>query len=174
MNTILYPGTAHSFVGCSRVARKHEIVNPTTEKFFCDHLDMPTTETNGIFQDSFIVSPSHGKLSIAKELRIYTHNNCGNCDCVEYLLEGRANATAPFEEIAGGPLPWAGAAIGRNARGLPIVSTFENGDDNRFYTSVAYPSHATAYLDYKYTCLRTRSNHRYHQMSRMELAGYIL
>ena len=172
VNTILYPGTVHSVAGCSRVVRKDEILNPSTKKFFCDHLDMPTTD--GIFVDSFVVSPSHGKLTVAKELRIYTHNNCANCDCVEYLLEGRVDADSPWEEIAGGLFPWAGQAICRNERGLPIDSTFESGDNNRCYGSVPYPSHATPYLDYKYTCLRTRSNHRYHQIGRMELAGYIL
>ena len=173
MNSVLYPGTVDSVFGCSRVVRKGHAIAPTTEKFFCDHLDMPPNE-NGNFVDGFVVSPTHGKLSIAKELRIYTHNNCANCDCVEYLLEGRVNGTSPFEEIGSGEFPWKNQAICRNARGLPINSSFESGDNERCYESVHYPSHSTPYLDYKYTCLRTRGNHRYHQIGSLELAGYIL
>jgi len=172
VNTVLYPGSVQSF-GCSRTVRAGDAISPTTEKFFCDHLDMPTTQ-DGYWVDGLIISPAHGKLSVAKDLRLYTHNNCVNCDCVEYLLEGRVDATSAWEEIGSGDFPWKEASICRNDRGLPINSTFESGDTDRCYDSVGYPSHSTPYLDYKYTCLRTRGKHRYHQLGRIELAGFIL
>ncbi len=172
MNTVLYPGSVQSF-GCSRTVRPGSAIYPSTEKYFCDHLDMPT-DSNGIWVDGFVVSPSHGKLSIAKDLRLYTHNNCVNCDCVEYLLEGRVDANSTWEEIGSGDFPWKSAAICRNDRGIAVNSTFESGDSNLCYDSVGYPSHSTAYLEYKFTCLRTRRNHRYFQLGRIELARYLL
>jgi len=171
VNTILYPGSVESS-GCSRTVRAGSAIAPTTEKFFCDHLDMPTQD--GIWVDSLTFSPAHGKLSVAKDLRLYTHNNCANCDCVDYLLEGRVDASSAWEEIGSGDFPWRDQAICRNSRGITINSTFESGDSDLCYDSVGFPSHSTPYLDYKYTCRRTRKNHRYHQVGRIELAGYIL
>ena len=171
VNTVLYPGSVESF-GCSRARRAYRVLSPTTDKFICDHIDMP--KQDGLWVSGFTVSPSHRKLSIAKELRLYTHNNCVNCDCVDYLLEGRVTIGSDWQEIGSGDFPWRSAAICRNARGLQVHSTFESGDDNLCYESVSYPSHATAYLDYKFTCRHTRGNHRYFQLARIEVAGYLL
>ncbi len=169
-NSILYPGSLTSF-GCpARTIRWWAALQPTTEKFICDRDGM--VETPKI--SGFTLTPDHGgKLTIAKELRLYTHNNCANCDCVEYILEGRTDAASAWVEIGSGDLPWT-QAIGRNARGLPVESTFESGDNNLQYTSVPFPSHSTAYLEYKFTCLMTRNDHRYWQLGRIEIPGYIL
>ena len=172
VNTVLYPGSVQSF-GCSRTIRAGHAIASTTEKYICDHLDMPT-QGDGIFVSGFVLSPEHGKLSIAKDLRLYTHNNCANCDCVDYLLEGRVDANSAWEEIGSGDFPWRDQAKGRNERGLAVNSSFESGDNNLNYASVGYPSLSTAYLEYKFTCRRTRRNHRYFQLGRIELAGYIL
>lgn len=167
-NSILYPGSLTSF-GCpARTIRWWAALQPTTEKFMCDRDGM--VETPKI--SGFTLTPDHGgKLTIAKELRLYTHNNCANCDCVEYIFEGRMDAASAWVEIGSGDLV---VPFDRNARGLPVESTFESGDDNLQYTSVPFPSHSTAYLEYKFTCLMTRSDHRYWQLGRIEIPGHIL
>ncbi len=163
VNTIVYPSTITTF-GCSKVSRRGAAVGPTTEKFVCEQIH---TEPTG-----FVMAPAHGKSSIAKSMRLYTANNCANCDCVEYKLEGRVDAASSWQEISSGDVS---TPIGRNARGLDIVSTFESGDDSRNYATVDFPSSSLAYLDYKFTCTRTRAIRSGKWMlGSLELAGYLL
>ena len=166
VNTIVYPSTLTRF-GCIKVTRLGRAVDPTTEKFVCEQNH---SEPNG-----FIMAPAHGQMSIATEMRLYTANNCPDCDCVEYKLDGRVDSSSPWTEISSGDLPWKSKAIGRNARGLPIVSTFESGDDSLQYTSVALPTTSASYLEYKFTCVRTRSElSSKFMLGTLELAGYLL
>ena len=166
VNTIVYPSTLSRF-GCIKVTRLGRAVDPTTEKFVCEQNH---SEPNG-----FVMAPAHGQMSIATEMRLYTANNCPDCDCVEYKLDGRVDSSSPWTEISSGDLPWKSKAIGRNARGLPIVSTFESGDDSLQYTSVALPTTSASYLEYKFTCVRTRSElSSKFMLGTLELAGYLL
>ena len=166
VNTIVYPATLTRF-GCIKVTRLGRAIDPTTEKFVCEQNH---SEPNG-----FIMAPAHGQMSIATEMRLYTANNCPGCDCVEYKLDGRADSTSPWEEVGSGELAWKSKAIGRNARGLPIASTFGSGDNSLYYTSVALSTSSASYLEYKFTCVRTRSElSSKFMLGTLELAGYLL
>ncbi len=139
-------------------------MDPTTEKYTCKQIH---TEPTGL-----VMAPAHGKQSIAKAMRLYTANNCANCDCVEYKLEGRVDSASSWQEIGSGDVS---TPIGRNARGLDIVSTFESGDDSLSYAAVDFPSSSVAYLDYKFTCISTRAkNSSKFMLGSLELVGYLL
>lgn len=164
VNTIVYPATITSF-GCSKVVRSGSAVDPTTEKYVCVQIHNEPT--------GFVMAPAHGKHSIAKEMRLYTANNCPDCDCVEYKLEGRVDSASSWQEIGSGNVPW--TSTRRNARGLNIISTFESGDDSLTYAAVDFPGSSVAYLDYKFTCIRTRGELVSKLMlGSLELAGYLL
>jgi len=164
VNTIVYPATITSF-GCSRVIRAGSAVDPLTEKYVCEQRHNELT--------GFVMAPAHKKLSVAKAMRLYTANNCPDCDCVEYKLEGRVDSTSSWQEIGSGELPW--TSTERNARGLNITSTFESGDDSLSHTTVDFSSSSAAYLDYKFTCIRTRAELvSKFMLGSLELAGYLL
>ena len=174
---------------CVVAVRASAVVDPTTEKFVCDRVN-----TDYTLYHALTIEPNHGRPSIAKALRIYTQDNGKWCDCVDYVLEGRVDAVSNWEVIAEGKslivlivsrfthtltIPFSPGAFpytdARNARHLPVSSTFASGDPSLNYVEVLYPSHSTPYLHYKYTCRQTRSStHRYWMLARMELAGYLL
>jgi len=128
----------------TKVNVNKRILDQTTEKWYCG--GRAGTEYPGL-----IVSPSHGKMSIAKKLRIYTHNNCPNCDAVAFILSGRVDSNSVWVEIDSGDLPWRyESAYSRNSRGLLIdASTYESGDTRRTFTEVDMTSNNVAYLEYK-------------------------
>ena len=47
-------------------------------------------------QTGTIVTPVHGKLSIAKGIRIYSSDGCKSCNPVVYVLEGRTDEQSPY------------------------------------------------------------------------------
>ena len=132
------------FPSQTKVNVNKRILDQTTEKWYCG--GRAGTEYPGL-----IVSPSHGKMSIAKKLRIYTHNNCPNCDAVAFILSGRVDSSSVWVEIDSGDLPWRyESAYSRNSRGLLIdASTYESGDSRRTFTEVNMTSNNVAYLEYK-------------------------
>lgn len=114
-------------------------------------------------------------MSIAKKLRIYTHNNCPNCDAVSYILSGRVSSSSVWVEIDSGDLPWRyESAYSRNSRGLLIdASTYESGDTRRTFTEVDITSNNVAYLEYKVQFPEIRSGDAGSvQTSEIELPGY--
>ena len=67
----------------------------SADKFVCDR-------TNYINQPTgLIIKPSHERLSIAEGLRVYSSNECFQCDPTSYKLEGRLNGTSWVDINAG-------------------------------------------------------------------------
>ena len=114
-------------------------INEDTEKYICNRDGQ--TGLSGID-----IAPTHGGLSIVKELRVYTANNCAGCDVTAYILQGRVNPTSSWITIGEGGLD---AMPGVNPRGLDIVSTFESGDNNYEYVSVTFRDNTEAFLEYR-------------------------
>lgn len=169
INNILEVGSTFSdaFGGCSTSANR--AIDKKTEKYACSRPNGPGSASG------FSVTPASGKMSVVKQFRLYSHNNCGNCDVVAYILEGRATTSSGWVEIGSGDLPWKETGAGRNSRGLPIVSTFESGDPNLVFTQVSYPSNAASYSEYRVSFTETRNPTASQlQFSELELAGYIL
>lgn len=137
----------------------------TTEKTGCTG--------NGLESPGFIVSPSHEMMSISKKLRVYAHNNCGNCDVVSYIVSGRADASSDWVEISGGDLPWRFTSPGRNSRGLPIASTFESADTRRVFTEVDFSSNNAVFYEYKVVFPEVRNNGN-PQWAEVELPGFLI
>ena len=117
------------------------------------------------------IAPTHGGLSILKELRVYTANNCAGCDVTAYILQGRVNPTSSWITIGEGDLD---AMPGVNPRGLDIVSTFESGDNNYEYVSVTFRDNTEAFLEYRLTITDWVDTTKNYQFAEIELPGYIL
>jgi len=155
--------------GCVSVDKPWRAQDGTTDRYYCDRTDMHN-DTTGI-----IVAPEHGKLSIAKSLRLYASDRCQNCDPVNYILEGRTDATAPWDEIASGELPLIADGLGRNSGGLQINSTYAGGDSNLSYTEVHFHSNIAAYFEYKLTFPGTRNpTSNSLRFAEVELPGMLL
>ena len=142
-------------------------VDKTTEKFYCDR--------TGYAPDPVALDlvPSHGKLSIVKALRVYTHNNCPNCDGVDYKLEGRTSVDGVWQLIDQGEFSWKYVRMSRNARGLAVSSTFEAGDSKLHFTEVDLSSNNAIYLHYRLTFLATRDPTAGLSFSEVELPGLL-
>ena len=65
-------------------------------------------------------------------------------------MMGRINATADWQPVHQGDLPW-NSGTGRNAENMTISSTYGSGDDSLTYTEVRYHGHSDAYLEYNIT-----------------------
>lgn len=118
----------------------------TSPQFFCNR-NSTALEPTGI-----VVHPSHERLSIAKKLRVYAHNNCYNCDAISYIVSGRLDASNAWVPISSGDLPWKDAATDRNPRGQTITgSTYEAVAPGYEATSteVEFLSNEAAFLEYK-------------------------
>lgn len=169
INNILEVGSTFSdaFGGCSTSATR--VIDKTTEKYSCSRPDGPGSASG------FSVTPASGKMSVVKQFRLYAHNNCGNCDVVAYVLEGRVDTSSGWVVIGSGDLPWKFESVGRNSRGLPIDSSFGSGDTLRVFTQVSYPSNTASYSEYRVSFTETRNpTSTLLQFSELELAGYIL
>lgn len=112
-------------------------------------------------------------LSVAKGLRIYSHNNCPSCDAVSYIVEGRANGD--WTPITQGDLPWKDGPIpDRNARGSMIESSVSEGDASKEYAEVSFENDSL-YKEYRLTFPQTRDpSSAYLQFSEVELTGYVI
>ena len=168
----LFATHAVTAVGCSNSPDLHDVFDGTTNKFDCLKTD-PLGEPAGI-----IVTPDHRRPSIVKGLRVYAHNNCKGCDCVSYTLEGRLHDDA-WAIVDEGDLPWKGGSWSnpdkdRNDGGIPVNSTYHEGDPSLTWTGVEFPSNSAVYDEYKMTC-ETRdplsSNLR---IGEVELTGMLL
>ncbi len=127
------------------------------------------SEANG-----FVVTPSHGKVSIVKSLRIYTHNNCPSCDPVDYIVEGRVDSSSQWIVIAQGDFAWKDASLGRNSRGISIQSNYDLGDETLNFEEVPFSNNRQAFLEYKVTFPTTRAvDSSYLYLAELELPGIL-
>ncbi|KAL7543207.1 hypothetical protein ACHAXR_012486, partial [Thalassiosira sp. AJA248-18] len=144
----------------------HRAIDGSTNKYICDRTGLQGGESPGI-----IVIPSHNKVSIAKALRVYSHNDCSGCDPVTYSLEGRSDPDGSWTGISSGDLSWIGEAPSRNSQGQDVVSSYEAGDANLAFAEVLL-SNNIEHLHYKLTFQATReSNSNSLQFAEVELAG---
>ena len=89
-------------------------------------------------------------------------------------MEGRIDATAPWDHIASRELPGIAEGLGRNSQGLPINSTYANGDPNLSYSPVHFHGHSALYLEYKLTFeLRINTSNAF-QFAEIEIPGMLL
>lgn len=164
MDSVLDTASTVTQFGCNNTP--NNAIDRTTEKYSCDRTGR-LAEPTGIE-----VVPSHGKVSIVKGLRLYSHNNCASCDAVDYILEGRTDTSSPWTVIGEGDLPWKDQPMDRNSRGLSISSTYESGDPDREFTQVFFPSNLEAFLEYKLTFPTTRlAGSTSFQFAEVELPG---
>jgi hypothetical protein len=156
--------------GCRDPTRKetYRAIDQTTEKFFCERSSLH--DVAGI-----IVSPPPQRMSIAKGIRLYTHNNCPNCDVVSYILEGRKDDGSDWTVISEGDLPWINTPSPRNAWGKVIDSSFDRGDTNLHFTSVDFTSNTNAFLEYKVTFSGIRDpTSKFIQFAELQITGLLL
>jgi len=154
--------------GCTaeKDGTKTRAVDNNTNKFMC-------FKENGATEHGIIVTPSHGKLSIAQSLRLYTHNNCGKCDGVTYGLKGRVDGSSPWVDIAGGDLDWKDTPMSRNLQGRVINSSYESGDPFNNFTEVFFPGNGNKFLEYRLVFPDTRDPNYYLQVGEIELVGVL-
>ena len=130
--------------GCNPNGSTWRSFDGTTNQDWCDRTGLLDQQTGTI------VTPVHGKLSIAKGIRIYSSDGCKSCDPVVYVLEGRTDEQSPWIEIHRGNLPWKSVkwdspSINRNAQKKPINSSYESGDPNLTFTAIDYPDSSRIY-----------------------------
>jgi len=165
-SNIFSKDSLHTNIGCTSEwsGTNSFAIDGTTEKWYCTKEGVP----------GFQVEPLHDQMSIPQRLRVYSHNNCPNCDAVAFILKGRKSATLPWEVVKQGPLEWENG-YGRNSRGIPVVSTYESPDENLTYTEVDLNNPGVAYLHYQLTFPELRdSDNAIIQMSEVELVGLVL
>jgi len=156
-----------SVFGCNNVDVNvpPRLVDGSTNKFVCDRTGLQGTASG------MIIIPSHNKVSIAKALRVYSHNDCSGCDPVQYTLEGRSSAEGSWTSISSGSLPWTDPVPGRNFQGEDLASSYDSGDSTKVFTEVSLGNNLE-YLHYKLTFEATRdSNSNSLQFAEIELPG---
>lgn len=129
-------GSSVVVFGCRISSNGNIALDMTTDKFVCDR-------TNYINQPTgLVIKSSHKRLSIAEGLRVYSSNECFQCDPTSYKLEGRVSGTS-WALINSGDLPWKNASsFPRNSiLSRDIVSTYASGDTSLQYAEISYHSH---------------------------------
>ena len=122
-----------------------------------------------------IVTPDHGKSSIVKALRLYTAENCMNCDPTEFILEGRNGDTSPWIHIREGEFPGIAGGLDRNPVDLQINSTYASGDTDLSFVEVHFHTNIDAYFEYRVSFPTTRgptSNNL--RFAELEVPGMLL
>lgn len=161
VGSIFDTGSTVTAFGCDSGGSENRATDRTTYKFHCDW-----TQNNGTPR-GLIITPFHGRASIARGLRLYAGNNCPSCDPVAYQFEGRANVdSGDWVMIGEGDLPWKITSNdGNNVEGFDITSTYASGDPNYSHTEVAFEN----YLYYKQYRL-TLTEFRNAQSKKMQFA----
>lgn len=123
----------------------------------------------------FILSPFHKQLSNVHKIRVYSSKHYPARDPVTYVIEGRVDASSPWQLIDGGDFPWiTDSTPDRNPTGYKINSTYESGDSARSFTEAVLPEHDGAYLEYKITVTTRKSSEAALKFAEIELPGDVL
>lgn len=166
INTIFDKTSTISAFGCATISRAYRAIDKNTLQTSCYRDIDPNTGTWPL--SGFIITPTHGRMSIATGFRFYP-SKCRSCDPNTYILEGRTSAQDPWIEIAAGGI----AQASRNDPRLSIVSTFESCDPNRNCISIDYPSNSASYLEYRVTFPSTVAS-GWLRFAEIELPGILL
>lgn len=142
----------------------------STGKYWCDRTGLQAEGDAGL-----TVIPSHNKVSIVNALRVYSANDCSNCDPVAYKLEGRSDSNDAWAEISVGNLPssWIDAAPGRNTQGQDVSSTYEDGDSNLVFTEVSLSSNTVEFVQYRISFTTRDPSSNSLQFAEVELPGVL-
>jgi hypothetical protein len=161
---VLDPLSVTSSFGCANSPRN--AVDGSTAKFTC-------TKSGAQIAAGFEGRPSHGQMSVVKKLRVYSSNNCDDCDPVSFVLEGRADSSSPWILISSGDLIWQDR--GRNERGLPILSSYSTADESKTHSDEVSFANGVAYAEYKLSFPETRTESSEGlQFSEVELPGLLV
>lgn len=81
VSSIFDVGSTVTTFGCveANSAPGNKAVDESTNKFWCDRTEL-LGEPTGL-----VIIPSHNRASIAEGLRVYSSNNCPNCDVVSFV-----------------------------------------------------------------------------------------
>lgn len=128
--SILDSGSTVDGFGCKSNDLDNWATDGSTASYFCERDASPNA--------GLVITPFHGRLSIAHGLRVYAANNCPSCEPVAYRFEGRIDANSNWILIGEGDLPWKETGnAGNNIIGLDISSTYYSGDSRFVYTEVS-------------------------------------
>jgi len=105
-----------------------DAVDCTTNRISIDRNQFESKDLAGI-----VATPS-GR-SIVKKIRVYQSNNCKSCDPTTYKIEGRNDESEVWKLVSSGAIS---ISRSRNARSIPIVSTYEQGDMSRKFAEVEF------------------------------------
>ena len=146
------------------------LVDTTTNKHMCPR---EAGTSSGV-----VAVPYHGKLSIAKALRVYSIDNCEGCDPTAFILEGRVDGSSSWVGISEGDLPWKSNELGttpRNSVGMDISSTYGAGDPDLSFTEVSLGRNNAFYREYKVTFTEGRNPEQTRwSASQIELPGLVM
>lgn len=92
-----------------------------------------------------------------KGLRLYTADNCKNCDPTGFVLEGRADDASPWVPLGDGDFEGVSGGLDRNPTGLDISSTYESGDTSLTFVEIDFPTNSEVFYEYRVTFPGTRS-----------------
>ena len=118
----------------------------------------------------FVAVATSGKSSIVKKIRVYNSDNCKFCDPTSYQIEGRNSESEDWKIISSGEIR---LSRKRNQQGIPITSTYENGDLTRKFGESEIDNNME-YSQYKVT-FPTSKNRRESKLrfAEVELPGFI-
>lgn len=168
VSTIFTPGSLAERFGCNNTGTGWRIRDGTTDRDSCRRTDMWDQPAG------YIITPEHGKLSIAKGLRLYPGKNCHNCDPLSFVLEGCVDSESPWVELSNGDFPLVAEGLDRNVEGLQINSTYDHAAPNLNVSEVLFPSNDAAYLNYKLTFEMRLPTSNFLRIAEMEMPGMLL
>jgi hypothetical protein len=168
--TVLSEGSIIVPFGCSDPNDREtsRAIDRTTKKFFCERSSL--AEASGI-----VITPPSPTMSIVKGLRLYTQNNCVNCDVISFILEGRKEEEHDWTLISDSDLSWLDMPLERNGWGKDIDSSFASGDTSLAFAGVEMSYNEKAYIEYRLTFSRIRDqSSMFIQFAELELPGLVL
>jgi len=152
--------------GCNDNGSAFQAIDENTNPMSC-------TKTGGPL--GFVLSPFHKQLSNVHAIRVYGSKHYPSRDPVTYMLEGRVDASSPWQLISQGDFPWIDeSSPPRNPSRNFMYSSYESGDPNRSFTQANIPDHDGVYLEYKITVTTRSSSASEVKFAEIELAGDIL
>jgi len=152
--------------GCNDAGTDFKAIDENTNPISCSITGGPL---------GFVLSPFHKQLSNVHGIRVYSSKHYPANDPVTYVLEGRVDASSPWQLIGQGDFPWiAQSNPSRNPSRNVIHSTYESGDPSRSFTEVAIPDHNGAYLEYKVTVTTRDPSSSVLKFAEIEMPGDVL
>ena len=159
VNSIIGVDTGTTLDRCTKA------IDGTTNRCTISRNEFESKELAG-----FVAVATSGKSSIVKKIRVYNSNKCKFCDPTSYQIEGRNSESEDWKIISSGEIR---LSRNRNQQGIPITSTYENGDLTRKFGESEIDNNME-YSQYKVT-FPTSKNRRESKLrfAEVELPGFI-